>query len=318
MLFVAGLYAQVNVQPVLKKQYDVNINHSSDKAIDTIWTYLDRATGLTVYTSPDGGYVAGNAYYYYAATSTTYLVNTAIASHYDAVTDASITGFIAVAAAKNIIAPADALTGVVYAVGADSVPTSTLGSVAKTFDDVDTTGGFTAFMLTSAVSAATPFMCSIEWGATVNDTVGFATSDPAANNGAGEQRARLKLAPAFGGTWSSVDAGYGGFDADVMIFPIVDITTGADFMESKGLVIYPVYPNPASNNCTISYSIDNAQEVMVKVFGLDGKIIYNENSFQSAGAHSLKVELSDVATGTYYYSIKTDKAFITSTISVVK
>jgi hypothetical protein len=98
-------------------------------------------------------------------------------------------------------------------------------------------------------------------------------------------------------------------DFDMMFFPIVT-TQGADVQEYFiNNVIMNVYPNPVSDVATIEYELKNsANNVHVTIHDLTGKGVINlDLGAQNAGNHSVKIDVSQLAAGTYIYSLQADK-----------
>lgn len=293
---VLGLNAQVAVH---KEKVDYEINHANTKVADTIWTYYDRATTFHIYSVTGGGYIFGNNTHY-----------TESAMNYDGIANADVTEVLFWVGAKWIEGTADDLTVNVYEASNDTTPGTVLGSTTVGMDVIDTsaaTNGLNFIPFPSVIATSgNDFFIGINL--TSDDTIGVVCNNPLDGNGQGEKRAVIN----YSGNWASVDYVFGGFDADGMYLPIVDIVSGADFMEQNGLKIKRAYPNPAKDYTTINYSVDSKQNVSIKVFDLTGKIIYSDSEIKSAGNHNLKVDLSKVSTGNYYYTISTAKAKMTS------
>lgn len=66
-----------------------------------------------------------------------------------------------------------------------------------------------------------------------------------------------------------------------------------------------VYPNPATNNATISYTLSKAGNVSVVVTDLMGRVVMNmEQGNQNAGvAYTLDLNTANLANGTYFYTL---------------
>ena len=297
IIFITNSFAQT-LTAIQGDKVKPPVNHSITKANDTIWTYLNRGTNFYIYSTGDG-YIFGNNSYY-----------TKTAMQYDAIANASVIEIMLWVGACNVIGAADSLILNVYddATG----PGAVLGT-AKIGTDVIVVSNYNYLALTTPVNTnGNMFYVGID-AAFADDTIGVVCNDPSTNDGQGEKRAYLYM-----GTWKTVDATFGGFDADGMYIPVVDITTGADFMEQNGLKIMRTYPNPTKDVANIHYSIDNAQNVKIKVFDITEKTIYKTESYQTIGEHIVPVDFSDMSSGNYYYSITTNNAKITSKISVIK
>ncbi len=77
------------------------------------------------------------------------------------------------------------------------------------------------------------------------------------------------------------------------------------------LQLYQNHPNPFNNSTRISYTLSSPGPVSLKLYDIRGreiKILVNE--FQSADTYSLTVNLEDLASGIYLYTLKVGKNFI--------
>ena len=304
ILLTGSLFAQT---PNLVKQVRPTNNITqlmNTRTADTITTYLDRSSNFYIYGVQGGGYIFGNNGYY-----------TETAMNYDAVANASLTDVILMVGAKYAANGTD-LTVNAYAATNDTTPGALLGSTTFPMASIDTssaTAGMNTIHFASPVDlGGNPFFVGINL--TSSDTIGVICNDPTSNDGQGEKRSVLN----YGGAWVSVDYLFGGFDADGMYIPIVDISTGANYMESEGLKVMRVYPNPAKDYATINYAIDKTQNVKVKVFDITGKTILQKEEYQVEGNHQVKVNLSNLPVGNYYYTIQTQATRLTSKIVHVK
>ena len=61
-----------------------------------------------------------------------------------------------------------------------------------------------------------------------------------------------------------------------------------------------VYPNPVSNQATISYSLNNTSSVMFKMYDMNGRLISTfDSGRQSKGAYTQLVDVSNITKGVY-------------------
>ena len=78
-------------------------------------------------------------------------------------------------------------------------------------------------------------------------------------------------------------------------------------------------PNPASNSTRISYELKQTDNVVVEIYNFMGqRIRYYNQGRKIAGAYNIDVDLADFASGTYFYTLKTDKNIATKKMIVVK
>ena len=63
-------------------------------------------------------------------------------------------------------------------------------------------------------------------------------------------------------------------------------------------------PNPAADMTRIPYSIPEAGILMLRIMGMNGQVLYREEINAEAGSGDIRVNLSDLAAGVYYYSVE--------------
>ncbi len=80
------------------------------------------------------------------------------------------------------------------------------------------------------------------------------------------------------------------------------------------------YPNPAANFTTIEFELPtNAKLVKISIADVNGKEVKFLNlGALNAGKHIQKIDLTDIQTGNYFYTIDTDGAKVTKKMVVTK
>lgn len=83
--------------------------------------------------------------------------------------------------------------------------------------------------------------------------------------------------------------------------PALPINSGAvGINELTELVVFGVYPNPFSNEFVIQYHLEQASDIAVSLYDLTGKKVADFTTVNSAsGMHYMKVNATDINTGTY-------------------
>jgi len=82
------------------------------------------------------------------------------------------------------------------------------------------------------------------------------------------------------------------------------ITTKVLPLEKKKANI-SVYPNPAKNNISIHYRLDNEEEIEISVFNTVGTEVTKVHMLQSAGQHQTNVNLNNaLSSGVYFMQLK--------------
>jgi hypothetical protein len=125
--------------------------------------------------------------------------------------------------------------------------------------------------------------------------------------------------PPYG--WHNVKSLFGS-NLDLMIFPVVTITTTGLNVYSKGDVnLYAASPNPANNAININFSLNNASKVDIEVIDLTGKIVKSikgNEVFSSDNKHTVSVDVTNLESGSYFYSINANGTKLFSKFVVAK
>ena len=67
---------------------------------------------------------------------------------------------------------------------------------------------------------------------------------------------------------------------------------------------HKVWPNPASNEVFIGFTLFESHEVILNVYDVTGKIIHDENfGHRSAGKYAEKIDITSLDPGTYHYTL---------------
>ncbi len=75
-----------------------------------------------------------------------------------------------------------------------------------------------------------------------------------------------------------------------------------------------VFPNPASNNVTIGFTLENAGEVMLEVFSSSGQLIKREQLERQQGDLVYSMDFSGLANGVYMLRVATGNNWVTKKI----
>lgn len=101
------------------------------------------------------------------------------------------------------------------------------------------------------------------------------------------------------------------FDMDVLYlddFTLVDNSVAIGIAENdfvNGVKLGQNSPNPFNTFSTINYELASKSEVALSVYDVTGKKVAEQTEgTQSAGAHTIKVNASNLSAGVYYYSLK--------------
>ncbi len=289
---------------------------------DTIDVYILRATSGTFYQSLDGGYIFGTSYYYDGSSGQYFPVSDETGIGFDAIGNANVTDILFWAGAKQITGNADSITGKVYAVGVDSMPTTLLGSGRMSMLDVDTalTGAaFTDIAITNgSANITSSFFISIAYAGN-DDTLGLVSTG--AGDGMLEKRVRLKASPEFGGTWIRMGELYPFLDVDLFYAPVVTLSgVGVDeHFTLSDATLDAVYPTIATSEIHFDYSLNSSSSVSYYLFDMRGKKYFEQNKEQQGqGAYSQSFDVSKLANGNYFLSVNINGKTVTQKVVVQK
>jgi hypothetical protein len=112
--------------------------------------------------------------------------------------------------------------------------------------------------------------------------------------------------------WSSSNV------SPMMIRLSFDNTIGINEL-SNNINLFSCMPNPANNSTRISYELKNSENVTILLTDITGRTVMtlNEGS-KSAGNHVADVNLTDLTSGTYFYTLKTGNSQATKKMVIVK
>jgi len=86
-----------------------------------------------------------------------------------------------------------------------------------------------------------------------------------------------------------------------------------------GLALYNSIPNPSSQETEIRYFVPQSQQLSLRLFNLLGKeVLTIEEGVKTAGYHSIKINVEQLAAGAYFYRLQSDNQQLTKRLEVVK
>jgi hypothetical protein len=99
--------------------------------------------------------------------------------------------------------------------------------------------------------------------------------------------------------------------------PAATNTVSVESVDAQDFRLFQSFPNPASDNARIQYSLEHNADVTFEVRDLTGKLVFAEDrGTQPAGYHSLTIDVSAWAAGMYTYTLNVDGARDTKRLSV--
>lgn len=109
-----------------------------------------------------------------------------------------------------------------------------------------------------------------------------------------------------------------GLDIAMAIYPVVDLTINVNENNNHVVSLHNT-PNPAVNSTTISYALKEAANASISVFDITGKQVRTyPQGIKTAGSHTLKIDVSNLNAGMYFYTLTAGKYKMTGKMNVVK
>ncbi len=99
----------------------------------------------------------------------------------------------------------------------------------------------------------------------------------------------------------------------------LSLVAKANVSIANGFEIFQNVPNPFEDMTTIKFNIDEADYVALKVFDLNGKVIYQKSDNYNAGINEIQIDAKDIETsGILYYQLETSTGTLGSKMILIK
>ena len=126
-----------------------------------------------------------------------------------------------------------------------------------------------------------------------------------------------------GTTWFPFSSeGSWGIDVDLFIFVVLELSvTDVNNVspEEVGLHLRDAFPNPAGNQITLDFSLDQREDIHVSIYHANGQLVKNHYlGSRMQGSHREVLSLKDLNSGVYFYSIATTKTRVLKKFIVQK
>ena len=182
----------------------------------------------------------------------------------------------------------------------------------------DTTSGlnFTSVVLSSPVSVSGNFAIELDASSFTasGDTIGL-VSDA---DGDGQGYAFIRRSPMY---YYMLVRSAASLDNNIAMFAVIgDNNVGINDNEFFNGVQLSAYPNPAVENTTISFRLENNfNNVKVVIMDAQGRVVNRiEKGALASGLYNEVLSVSDLSAGKYYYTIYADGTKLTKSFNVVK
>ena len=119
-------------------------------------------------------------------------------------------------------------------------------------------------------------------------------------------------------SWNSVKSNFGS-NLDIMIYPVISITTGLNSVTKGDLTLLAAFPNPADNEISINFGLIQSSKVEIEIYDITGKIVNTIKLDKlESGSHTSKINTASLNAGVYMYSIKSENAKMFSKFTIAK
>ena len=210
--------------------------------------------------------------------------------------------------AKKQVGSPDPITAKIYSVSGAGAPANTLGtSTPVTVDNIDTANSLTQFSFTTPVAYNGDFFISVVvdgTGGTDQDTIGIlhtATATPCGGGSAYELW--------FNFMWYAFNDDVDGWGIDLVMYMYAEVDNSVvgenDRLIQRGS--HKMVPSPAADHTMLVYSLIQPGDVHINITDMSGRTVLSRHEGQlNSGLHNANINVSNLATGMYLYTVTTN------------
>ena len=127
-----------------------------------------------------------------------------------------------------------------------------------------------------------------------------------------------------GQTWLSIsDENSWGIGSNFFMAAIVESDGLSSTKElvsgDQRISLHDAFPNPTNGELTISYDLEKSATIQIEIYSLTGQLIQQiDKNTIPAGQYQERISTKNLATGTYFYGIRTDSGRLMQKFSVGK
>jgi len=121
--------------------------------------------------------------------------------------------------------------------------------------------------------------------------------------------------------WLQVNHIFSNVNRAIALFPVVDDGTFgiADDEFISGIKLGQNFPNPAKNIANIEFEIENPSSVKIEIVDVQGKIVVeNELGKLASGIHNATLNIANLSSGIYFYTLSSGDKHLTKRMVVSK
>lgn len=102
-----------------------------------------------------------------------------------------------------------------------------------------------------------------------------------------------------------------------MDFPVNAFTGVDDFTKNQSFEVSQNYPNPAVNSTVVGINLQETSDVSLEIVNLTGQLVKSiDLGRTSAGVTNVTIDISDLSSGVYYYTVSANDEQITNKLIV--
>lgn len=112
----------------------------------------------------------------------------------------------------------------------------------------------------------------------------------------------------------------GGYVGDPYWFTGVTGVEEVSGLAPNRFALYEAYPNPFNPSTTIRFSIPQSGDVTLKVYNVTGQEVMTvlDNEFKANGTYDVKIDMSNLSSGVYFYTLRQNANFLTKKMILLK
>ncbi len=111
-------------------------------------------------------------------------------------------------------------------------------------------------------------------------------------------------------------------DVDLLIFAILEqMSTDVDDLSPKeaGLHLTAAYPNPASDQITLDYELEQQEDIRISIHHANGQLIRQEYlGSRATGTHREQLDLNELGNGVYFFMLSTTRTRVMKKLIIQK
>lgn len=106
------------------------------------------------------------------------------------------------------------------------------------------------------------------------------------------------------------------FSADLSVIAVIEAVS---VNEMDNLEELTIYPNPAKDKLNIRFDLDNAMDIKLEIFNVQGQsLVLIQEGILTNGRHEINTDISDLAKGVYYLKISDGSNNLTKRFIVIE